>query len=319
MNKLYIQYSSYNPNEFDFWDRISTYEIQSHFDKYPWSDENNKIKNLKEQSASPSMTIVNPVGDEIVIYVFGDGDLKYNCQYRLKKGIVKRTKIALSFDSNEIIELIGRFCNDSSRKDYLKILESKEVVEYKLFIDILANIFPNKKKQKSRLSSSSDMIFKVTNWRIFSKSFFTISFLLMAPVIIGLITINTGKEFNLKMFLIMQFVLSIPAIPGFIILASYIKENRSMILKFKRRNNIFTIIHNTKIVEVDKGEIKKVICYESNAGNAPWTSFDYAEINLKNGEKIYLTNLLISNDKLMNYISNVEYEFKKRWIPRIKY
>lgn len=63
----------------------------------------------------------------------------------------------------------------------------------------------------------------------------------------------------------------------------------------------------------------KVICHESNAGNAPWTSFDYAEINLKNGDKIYLTNLLISNDKLMNYISNVDYEFKKRWIPRIKY
>lgn len=100
MNKLYIQHSSYEPNEFDFFDRISTYEILSHFEKYPWSDENNKIKNLKEQSASPSLTIINSVGDELAIYVYDDDNLKFNCQYRLKKGIVKRTKIALDFDSN---------------------------------------------------------------------------------------------------------------------------------------------------------------------------------------------------------------------------
>lgn len=238
MNKLYIQYSSYNPNEFDSFDRISTYEIQSHFEKYPWTEENDKIKNLKEQSAFPSMTIINSIGDEIVIYVFGDEGLKFNCQYRLKRGIIKRTKIALAFNSNEITELIGKFCNDSRRNDYLKIFESKEVAEYKLFIDILAFIFPNKKKQKSRLSSNYETIFQITNWRIFSKSFFTITFLLMAPVIMGLVFINTGKEFNLKMFLILQLVLSIPAIPGFLILASYIKENRSMVLKFKRRNNV---------------------------------------------------------------------------------
>ncbi|MBI9037733.1 MAG: hypothetical protein JEY97_06330 [Bacteroidales bacterium] len=319
MNKLYIQHSSYEPNEFDFFDRISTYEILSHFEKYPWSDENEKIKNLKEQSASPSLTIMNSIGDEIVIYVYGDENLKFNCQYRLKQGIVKRTKIALAFDSIEINDLIGKFCNDSRKDDYLKILESKEIVNYKLFADILASILPNKKKEKSRLSSNTETTFQITNWRMISKSFFTISFLLMAPVIMGLVYINTGKEFNLKPFLFLQFVLSIPAIPGFLILMSYLKENRTMILKFKRRNNYFTVIQNDKVVEFDKGEIEKVICYESSAGNAPWTSFDYAEINLKNGEKIYFTNLLISNDKLMNYISNVEYEFKKKWIPRIKY
>jgi len=322
MNKLYIQYSSYDPNEFDILDRISTFDILSHFEKYPWSEENDKIKNLREQSASPSLTLINSIGDEIAIYVFGNESLKFNCQYRLKKGILIRTKIALEFNFEEIKELITKFCNESNRNNYLKILQSKELVEFKLLIDLLTIIIPTKKKEKSRqyLNTAQDEIeFQTTNWRMFSKLFFSITFLLMTPVIMILAFINTGKEFNLKMFLILQFFLSIPAIPGIVILKSYLKENRSMILRFKRRNNIFKIIQDSKVEEFDKSEITKIVCYESNAGNAPWSSFDYAEIYFKNGKKLYLTNILISIDKLMNHISNVEYEPKKRWITNIKY
>ena len=92
-----------------------------------------------------------------------------------------------------------------------------------------------------------------------------------------------------------------------------------MILKFRKRNNLFRITQNNKEKEYDKNDITKIICYYSNAENAPWASFEYAEVNLKSGEKLYLTSLLIAKDKLEDHILNVEYEFRKRWIQKIVY
>jgi hypothetical protein len=131
----------------------------------------------------------------------------------------------------------------------------------------------------------------------------------MAPIIWAFV--GKDKPFNLIAFLGMQFLMTLCALPGFIISFNYWRKNGKWKVLFRKRDNKFIILTPEKQEVFDKLDFTNRIRTENNS-NAPWNSFEYTTIVNNDGRQIHLSNILISNSDMDKLFGRIEETTEKK-------
>jgi predicted restriction endonuclease len=137
----------------------------------------------------------------------------------------------------------------------------------------------------------------------------------MTPIIWAFV--GQDKPFNLMAFLGMQSLMTLFALPGFIIAFNYWRKNGKWKVMFSKRDNNFIILTPEKREVFDKLDFTDRIRTENNS-NAPWNSFEYTTIVNNEGRQIHLSNILISSSDMDKLFGRIEETTEKKGFQIIR-
>lgn len=141
-------------------------------------------------------------------------------------------------------------------------------------------------------------------------------------VIVYIITIvfllGFSKEIFFNLFgIFLAFVLFV--IPNTILAINHIRNTKVEKLSFYPEKEYLVVYKKENEIKINYDEIKNVTKVFSNAVyRAPWKKYSYSIINLKNGEEIPISCLLIEPSKLTDFLYNYIGETKWEGYPKMK-
>jgi hypothetical protein len=300
------QYPEFDINEFTEERTITVDNAVSEVRDFDWDTENAKSAKIIEQHADPLIRLINDRKEILDIYR-GDKE-KYNIEYRTSS-LIPRTSAALVQGYNSAFELVKVFSSGDKRLLVRKLKTMEYYYKTLLIVDILRLITEKPIARTNRNIQSEEYTYDFKLITLLNKLTFSLCFLFMAPIIWGFLL--KDKPFNLMAFLGMQFLMTLFALPGFIIAFNYWRKNGKWKVLFKKRDNIFIILTPEKREIFNKQDFTKRIRTE-NSSNAPWSSFEYTTIVMNDGRQIHLSNILIPNSDIDKFFGRIEETTEKK-------
>nr|WP_321454028.1 hypothetical protein [uncultured Carboxylicivirga sp.] len=318
--ELRLKYSNYDSYEFETLGQKGLNSAIEIFNSYPWIEETNKLKKVKEQISYPTIKLIKDNKEYVEINGFEkDGLILYNITLRYKS-VIWRSLIALRFNTNEIIDFIRDFYNKKT-KHVIGQLKTKRFIEGSFFIDLFSYNSGDKDKivviDKDQ-SRYYEYKFKLS--KAISKFWFSSIFLLM-PIGFFIYSYTINKPMDLGTFLFISLMLGAFGIPGLILTINHTNHSKNQKLYFQKNNNKFVVIDNGDKNIYDKDSVELLEKYTVNASSrAPWSFFEFWEIKFKNGETLNISDMVIGEMDFMKHtgILILKKDKKKVFLPMIK-
>jgi hypothetical protein len=306
--ELRKQFASFDPLEFKYEGFKSLSEVISEFNNFPWSEELAKSNDLIEEHAQPSIHLKNGENQKLSIYVEEPG--LFSVSYSVKF-IIYRSLMGSGFTKEFLPDLIQKFAAADKQGLRNLIKTDRHHHSNSLILDFFSTLSGSEKNFVAQDHQLEERTFTVTLRRSLLKFSWSLIFLLIPTIII----LTSSKAMNLNLFLIIQTAVFPFALPGIIILVNYLKRNQHQRLLFKKGQNMFLILSDGREEAHDKRDFVKRVKIESNANNAPWTSFEYSVLVKTDGTRLFLSNILIDSSDVDRQFGRLAQEHKKKWIP----
>jgi len=308
------QFPEFEMDEFTDEKLVTVDEAVNEIKTFDWTTESRKSSELIEQHAEPTIMLQNLKGDQLSIY--SDDFKKFGINLKIA-GFIPRSSISTVGTAESIIDIV-KLLNNGDRTLLIKKLEASEY-HYKMsfILNVITKFASKEKTRNSRETVRSEFLFKINLGHTVRKLFWSILFLFMAPVISLYAVIIDGKEFYLELFLWMQLVLSLFALPGIIISINHWINNGHWKVYFQKGTNTFFIVTPYKKEVFDKKDFGKRIRTE-NSSNAPWNSFEYTTLVKSDGRQLHFSNLLVPSSDMDRLFGRIEETTEKKGFQIIK-
>jgi hypothetical protein len=288
-------------------------DIIADFNNFPWKEELEKSKKRLDEHAFPKIQLTNSKKHKLSISMEDNG--KFSVIY-FEKSVIYRLMSCINLTQDQVIEIIEVF-NTENSKHIKMLMRKRSYYSNSLLQNISSAIFSKEIDITLPYQRQIEFHYAVSSKQILKKFSWTLFYLLM-PSAFVLLAVFERKSIDMKMMLIMQAMLMPLAIPGIVILINYLKKNHLQKLVFKKGENLFYSISGNKKEIFDKKDIKSRMRIDSSANNAPWTSFEYSVLIMKDGSKIFLSNILMDYEDVNKQFSKVKEEYESKWIPTIR-
>jgi hypothetical protein len=282
------------------------------FKDFDWDTENAKSAKIIEQHADPSIRLINSRKEVLDIY---RGDIeKYTIEFRTSS-LIPRTSATLVQGTNSVIELLKVFASGDKRLLVRKLKTMEYYYKSLLVVDIFRLLTEKQITRTSRDIQSEEYTYNFKFITLLNKLTWSLCFSFMTPIIWAFV--GQDKPFNLMAFLGMQSLMTLFALPGFIIAFNYWRKNGKWKVMFSKRDNNFIILTPEKREVFDKLDFTDRIRTENNS-NAPWNSFEYTTIVNNEGRQIHLSNILISSSDMDKLFGRIEETTEKKGFQIIR-
>lgn len=303
------QYVNYEPHEYEFLGPKPIDEIKRELEDFPWKEQIKLEEDLIGFHQLASFNLKYQNRELIITGLHNDNfSILYNHSY-----ILQWQYQANMFDMKEVFDLMELFPRLSPRQ-FKRRIPTQKIIDESILSTLVISFRKKRKKIFSPTSYKEGKSFRMTPIRLLYYMSLSLIYLLFP---IGLYLLQEINSVSIG-FLFTQGIFIIITLPSFIISINHLRYNGNVELIFKRGENKFQAIIDSRSIWFDKKDIEKIIEVQSDASRAPWGLYEYYILKFKDDSELWLSCILIGSNDLYDQFYSVEKEFKTRAIPLIK-